>query len=110
MLQLRRITDQVVKTGSGAAEKVGQTAEKVGQNLTEVGRRGNEAARGAYSYAMNHPKATAAVVLGTAAAAGLWWFIQRNGGYNSLRKQVLERVRGTRASSRSRRRIANATE
>jgi mannose/cellobiose epimerase-like protein (N-acyl-D-glucosamine 2-epimerase family) len=100
MLQLRRITDQVVKTGTDAAEKVGQTAEKVGQNLTEVSRRGNEAARSVYSYAMNHPKSTAAVVLGTAAAAGLLWFIQRNGGYNTLRKQVLGRVRGARASLR----------
>jgi hypothetical protein len=99
MLQLRRITDRVAKTGQAATEQVGE-------RLAEAGKRGNEAAKSAYGYVMNHPKSTAAVVLGTAVAAGLVWFVQRNGGYNALRKQVLQRVRGTRA----RRRIAEATE
>jgi hypothetical protein len=52
---------------------------------------------------MNHPKSTAAVVLGTAVAAGFLWFMQRNGGYNEVRKQVLDRVRDT--SSRARERV-----
>jgi len=47
-----------------------------------------------YGYAMNHPKATAAVVLGTGLAAALPWMMQRNGGYNAVREQVLKRVRG----------------
>lgn len=102
MLQLRRITDQVVKSGSAATDSVSH-------NLVEVGKRGNQAAKSAYGYAMNHPKSTAAVVLGTAAAAGLLWLVQRNGGYTALRKQVLQRVRRP-ATTRSRRRVANATE
>jgi hypothetical protein len=102
MLQLRRITDQVVKSGSAATDSVTR-------NLTTVGKRSNEAAKTAYSYAMNHPKSTAAVVLGTAVAAGLLWFVQRNGGYSAVRQQVLQRVRGS-GSTRSRRRVASATE
>jgi hypothetical protein len=101
MLQLRRITDRVAKTGQAATEQVGE-------RLAEVGKRGNEAARSAYGYVMNHPKASAAVVLGTAVAAGLVWFVQRNGGYNAVRKQVLARVRGNGA--RARRRIAQTAE
>jgi hypothetical protein len=103
MLQLRRITDRVAKTGQAATEQVGE-------RLAEAGKRGNEAAKSAYGYVMNHPKSTAAVVLGTAVAAGLVWFVQRNGGYNAVRKQVLQRVRGTAARSRARRQAANVTE
>jgi len=101
MMHLRRITDQVVKSGSTAAEQVGR-------NLSKVSERGNEAARSAYSYAMNHPKTTAAVVLGTGVAAALLWMMQRNGGYAKIRRQVLQRVRGTAASSRPRRQVAHA--
>ena len=103
MMQLRRITDRVVKSGQAASQQVGQ-------NLAEVSKRGNEAAKSAYGYAMNHRKSTAAVVLGTAVAAGLLWFMQRNGGYNAVRKQVLQRVRRTPANTRTRRRVAAATE
>ena len=99
MLQLRRITDRVAKTGQAATEQVGE-------RLAEAGKRGNEAAKSAYGYVMNHPKSTEAVVLGTAVAAGLVWLVQRNGGYNAVRKQVLQRVRGTR----SRRRIAESVD
>ena len=99
MLQLRRITDRVAKSGQAATEQVGE-------QLAQAGKRGNEAARSAYGYVMNHPKSTTAVVLGTAVAAGLVWLVQRNGGYNAVRKQVLERVRGARA----RKRIAQAVE
>lgn len=89
MLHLRRITDRVAQTGQAATDQVAE-------HLAIAGRRGNEAAKSAYGYAMNHPKSAAAVVLGTAVAAGLWWFVQRNGGYNAVRKQVLQRVRGRR--------------
>jgi len=99
MLQLRRITDRVAKSGQAATEEVGE-------RLAQAGRRGNEAAKSAYGYVMNHPKSTTAVVLGTAVAAGLVWLVQRNGGYNEVRKKVLARVRSTR----SRRRIAQAVE
>lgn len=103
MLGLRKITDQVVSTGSSAANQVSR-------NLATVGHRSNEAARSAYSYAMNHPKATAAVVLGTGAAAALLWMLRRNGGYSAMRKQVLERVRGMKTSAQPRRRRASERE
>ena len=86
MLGLRKISDRVVSTGSSAAQSVAGT-------VTDAGKRGNKAAKSAYSYAMNHPKATAAVVLGTGVAAALLWLMQRNGGYTAVRKQVMKRVR-----------------
>lgn len=88
MLGLRKISDKVAHTGSSAAKTVGDT-------LTHAGKRSNQAAKSAYGYAMNHPKTTAAVVLGTGVAAALLWLMQRNGGYHEVRKQVLKRVRST---------------
>ena len=117
MLQLRRATDRIFnrraadKLASGLAEVRGRMSE-VGEEGAKVARKaydqGNEGARKAYGYAMNHPKATAAVVLGAGLAAGLLWMVQRNGGYAAMRRKVLQRVRGT--SARSRRRVASATE
>ena len=119
MLQLRRITDQVFnrragdKLGGGLAEVRGRV-EEVRKQGSKVARkayeRGNQAARTAYDYAMNHPKASAAVVLGAGLAAGLLWMVQRNGGYAATRKKVLQRVRGAASRSRSRRQIENATD
>lgn len=86
MRQLRRITDRVAQTGSEAASQVGE-------KLTEVGRRSNEAAQSAYSYAMSHRRATAAVILGTGIAAALLWLMQRNG----LQKKIMRQVRNVRA-------------
>lgn len=97
---LRRITDRVVRAGSSAAEQAGK-------GLTEAGRKGNEAARSAYGYAMNHPKATAAVMLGTGLAAALIWMMQRSGGYTATRRKVLRRVTGS-SSTRSRRQTSHA--
>jgi hypothetical protein len=57
---------------------------------------------------MNHPKSATAVVLGTAVAAGLLWFMQRNGGYDATRRKVLDRVRDT--SSRARERAVTSPE
>jgi hypothetical protein len=99
--QLRRITDRVAKTGQAATDQVAE-------QIAVMSRRGNKAAKSAYGYAMNHPKSAAAVVLGTAVAAGLLWFMQRNGGYNAVRKQVLDRVRDT--SSRAREHVATSPE
>jgi hypothetical protein len=97
---LRRITDRVVQTGASAYEQAGK-------GLTEVGKKGNEAARSVYGYAMNHPKAAAAVVLGAGVAAALLWMLQRNGSYSAMRRRALKRVRST-ASTRSRRQAAHA--
>jgi hypothetical protein len=99
--QLRRITDRVAKTSQAATDQVAE-------QLAVMSKRGNKAAKSAYGYVMNHPKSATAVVLGTAVAAGLLWFIQRNGGYNATRRKVLDRVRDTR--SRSRERVATSPE
>jgi hypothetical protein len=116
MMQLKRVTDQVfnrratdrvVDTIAAGYEQVRDQGGRVARKTYE---RGNEAAKQAYGYAMNHPKSTAAVVLGTALAAGLWWFIQRSGGYNAVRRQVLKSVRGAAERSRSRRRAPATTE
>ena len=101
MQQLRRITDRVAKTGQAATDQVAE-------QLAVMGKRGNKAAKSAYGYVVNHPKSATAVVLGTAVAAGLLWFMQRNGGYNATRKQVLQRVRG--AASRTEKQVATSPE
>lgn len=94
MQHLRRITDRIAETGASAAEQAGRT-------VSQVGERSNEAARSAYRYVMNHPKATTAVVLGTGVAAALLWMVQRSGGYSSVRRKVLERVRSGESRMRS---------
>ena len=97
MLQLRRITDRIPlrRATDKVMEAGSQAVDQAAKGLTEVGKRGNEAARGAYRYAMNHPKSTAAVVLGAGVAAALLWMMQRNGGYEATRRQVVKRVRAT---------------
>jgi hypothetical protein len=87
----RRITDRVMQGGAAAYEQASK-------GLTEAGKKGNEAARKTYSYAMSHPRATAAVVLGTGLAAALLWMMQRKGGYTATRRKVLRRVRGAVSS------------
>lgn len=121
MLQLRRATDTIFnrrstdKLAAGLAEVRDQVRDRmveVRDQGTQVARkayeRGNQGARVAYDYAMNHPRATAAVVLGAGLAAGLLWLVQRNGGYAATRRKVLQRVRGS--SSRPRRRVASSPE
>ena len=113
MLQLRRATDKVFnrRATDRAVQAIAEGVEQVKDQSTKIARqsyeRGSEAAKSAYGYAMNHPKSTTAVVLGTAVAAGLWWFVQRNGGYHAVRKQVLERVRGN-GGTRARRKVTQA--
>jgi hypothetical protein len=113
MLQLRRATDKVFnrRATDRALHAVTDTVEQVRDQGAKIARQGYErsadAAKSAYGYVMNHPKSTTAVVLGTAVAAGLWWFIQRNGGYENVRKQVLQRVRNY-GGTRSRRRVTQS--
>lgn len=115
MLQLRRAKDKVFnrRATDRAVQVVADSVEQMRDQSTRIARqgyeRGSEAAKSAYGYAMNHPKSTTAVVLGTAVAAGLWWFVQRNGGYNAVRKQVLQRVQGSGTRAR-RRTTTQATE
>ena len=121
MLQLRRATDTIFNRRSGdkLAAGLAEVREQVRGRMVEVRdqgsqvarkayERGNRGARMAYDYAMNHPRATAAVVLGAGLAAGLLWLVQRNGGYSATRRKVLRRVRGP--STRSRQRATSATE
>ena len=61
-----------------------------------------------YTAAMNNPRATAAVVLGTGVAAALLWLASRNGTFSTLHKKIMGRVKSAparrtrRSSTRSR--------
>jgi hypothetical protein len=96
MLALRKIGNQALSSGSNAAAGLGGT-------LANAGRTTSDGARYAYSFAMNHPKASAAVVLGTGVAAALLWIVRRNGGFRSTYRETLGRVRAKpKARTRSR--------
>jgi hypothetical protein len=86
MLDLRKFSNQAARTGSNVVEKIGE-------GLNYAGRNASEGARCTYNYAMNHPKASAAVLLGAGVAAGLLWLVQRNGGFRSIYRQTVSRVR-----------------
>lgn len=61
----------------------------------------NDAKQGvttAYNAAMNHPKTTGAVVLGTAVAAGIWWVMRNPRRVEALRKQIASRTEKLRES------------
>jgi hypothetical protein len=60
--QLRRWTDKV------DGDMLRRWSDKAGDGVHT-----------AYDKAMNHPKATAAVLLGTGVAAALLWVVKRNG-------------------------------
>lgn len=92
MQQLRRVTDQVFNRR--ATDRAAEVLTEVRNRAGEMGSRGSEMARSAYDYAMNHRKASAAVVLGAGVAAALIWMLKRNGGFSATRKKVLQRVRG----------------
>lgn len=79
MLGFRKAANQAVSKSSTAAANVGNQLSDAGKT--------------AYGYAMNHPKASAAVLLGTGVAAGLLWLVQRNGGFRTTYEQTLRRVR-----------------
>jgi hypothetical protein len=117
MLQLRRVKDQVFNRRAGdklaggldeVRERVQEVRERGGEVAQKAYERGNEAARMAYDYAMNHRKATTAVLLGTGIAAALIWMVNRNGGYTAMRRKVLQRVRSPSSRPRARRRTAQA--
>jgi hypothetical protein len=115
MLQLRRITDKVLNRGTAAADQLRDSLPEMRQRGNELARsaydRSSEVSRMAYDYAMNHRKATTAVLLGTGIAAALFWVVNRNGGYQAMRRKVLQRVRGSASNrARSRRRVANTAE
>jgi hypothetical protein len=75
---------------------------KVNTGLKSTGEAAKSGASALYSTAMNNPKAATAVVLGTGVAAALIWAVSRNGTFQSVRKQVLGRVRKAPARTRKR--------
>jgi hypothetical protein len=102
MLALRKLGNQALSSGSNATAGIGST-------LSNAGRTASDGARYAYNFAMNHPKAGAAVVLGTGVAAALLWIVRRNGGFRSIYRETLGRVRAKpapRTRSRARRAAA----
>ena len=56
-----------------------------------------------YTVAMNNPRATAAVLLGTGVAAALLWIASRRGTFSALHKKVMARVKSAPATKRVRR-------
>ena len=115
MLQLRRITDQVLDRGMAAADQLRDSLPEMRQRGNELARsaydRSSEVSRRAYEYALNHRKATASVLLGAGIVAAVLWMVNRNGGYQAMRKKTMQRLRGTTsAKPRARRRAAAATE
>ncbi len=60
--------------------------------IKELSKGAKGAAKGAYESVMNHPKSTAAVVLGTGAAAALWWVLRKPERVAALRKYISERA------------------
>lgn len=66
---------------------------------------GNDAKQGvttAYHSVMNHPKTTAAVVLGTGAAAAIWWVLRNPERVAALKQQIASRTESFRQSRRLR--------
>jgi len=80
--QLRRWSDRV----DGGLRSTGEVA-KNGFNTV-------------YNKAMNSPRATAAVMLGTGVAAALLWLANRNGTFSAQHAKPLGRARRERLSSR----------
>jgi len=66
---------------------------KVNTGLKTTGEAAKTGFNSVYTTAMNNPKTASAVVLGTGVAAALLWIASRNGTFESIRKQVLARVR-----------------
>lgn len=65
------------------------------RTLKSLPRQAKSGADSVYRTAMNHPKTSTAVVLGTGLAAALVWAARRNGGFSNLHKEILARVRRT---------------
>jgi len=80
--QLRRWSDRV----DGGLRSTGEVARN-GFNTV-------------YNKAMNSPRATAAVMLGTGVAAALLWLANRNGTFSAQHAKTLGRARRERLSSR----------
>ena len=85
MFGLKRVTQKSV-------------AETVSGGLTSAGQGARNGANAAYNAVMNHPKTTGAVVLGTAAAAAIWWVMRNPERVEALRQQIRTRADALRNS------------
>ena len=95
-----RTGDKVAASLTEVGDRVAEVGERGSKVARQAYQRGNEGARVAYDYAMSHPKATTAVVLGAGIAAGLLWMVQRNGGYAAIRRKVMQRSAAAPPESR----------
>ena len=66
--------------------------------LSSAGHSARNGATTAYKAVMGHPKTTGAVVLGTAAAAAIWWVMRHPERVEALRKQIASRTEALRNS------------
>ena len=80
-----------VNTGLKSSGEVAKTGL---QTTQKAAKRGFDTV---YTAAMNNPRATAAVVLGTGVAAALLWLARRNGTFSALHQKVMKRVKSAPA-------------
>ncbi len=78
-----------------------QVSETVSSGLATVGNGAKDGADAAYKAVMSHPKATAAVVLGTGVAAAIWWVLRNPERVTALKQQIASRAESWRESRRS---------
>jgi hypothetical protein len=77
-----------------------QVSETVSTGLTTAGNGAKNGATAVYNSVMGHPKTTAAVVLGTGAAAAIWWVLRNPQRVAALRRQIASRTEALRLSRR----------
>lgn len=92
--QLRRWSDNV------DTRLLRRWSDKAGDGLRATGDAAKNGLTTVYDSAMNHPKASTAVVLGAGVAAAVLWLVKRNGTLATRRRQTLARVRATPKRSR----------
>jgi hypothetical protein len=93
--QLRRWTDKV------DSAMLRRWSDKASDGLKATGEATKSGIGTVYTRAMNHPKATVAVILGTGVAAAIMWIARRNGTFAATHRNTVARVR--RSPKRARR-------
>ena len=79
-----------------------QVTDTLSSGLSTAGNGAKNGASVAYSAVMSHPKTTAAFVLGTGAAAAIWWVLRNPQRVAALRKQISQRTEAFRQSRHAR--------
>lgn len=75
-------------------------SDRVDGGLRSTGEAARSGFNTVYNKAMNSPRTTAAVMLGTGVAAALLWLANRNGTFSAQHTKTLARARRARPSSR----------